>query len=169
SQRSGPSPISSTTSSPGLSPGRSSGGTPPRRPASWNCSSGATCSTSASTARWSARRWGCSCTPSCSAWPDGGRLGGSWLLRGGLERPRSAWTWLSGQLIRGDVVRIGDDYPVDVDAGMSLEHVHDRIPVEQVEIVKAEKEMRVIRDDRIQLRFGREPLLDVDAVPDDKA
>ena len=50
----GRSPTISTTTSPNSSPGPSSGGTPPRRPASWSCSSAAICSTSASTARWSA-------------------------------------------------------------------------------------------------------------------
>ena len=48
-------PTISTTIWPNSSPGPSSGGTPPRRPASWNCSSAATCSTSVSTARWSAQ------------------------------------------------------------------------------------------------------------------
>ena len=55
--RPAPSPITSTTSWRAWSPGPSSAGTPPRRRASWNCSSAATCSTSASTARWSAPAW----------------------------------------------------------------------------------------------------------------
>jgi uncharacterized membrane-anchored protein YjiN (DUF445 family) len=65
SRERGPWPISSTTSWPAWSPGPSSGGTPPRPPASWNCCSGATCSSSASTARWSGPGSGSSCTP----WP----------------------------------------------------------------------------------------------------
>ncbi len=55
SRESGRWPSSSTTSSPAWSRGPSSGGTPPRPPASWNCFSAATCSSSASTAQWWAR------------------------------------------------------------------------------------------------------------------
>jgi hypothetical protein len=73
SQEPGHSPFSSTTSSPASSRGPSSGGTPPRRRASWNCSSGPTCSTSASTARWWARAWGWPCTRSSWRWPYGPR------------------------------------------------------------------------------------------------
>ena len=68
----GHSPSSSMTNSPGLSPGLSSGGMPPRHQASWNCSSGAICSTSASTAQWSGRPWGWLCMPSSWPCPDDG-------------------------------------------------------------------------------------------------
>ena len=69
SRESGRWPTSSTTSSPAWSRGPSSDGTPPRPPASWNCFSAATCSSSASTARWWARASGWPCTPSSWPWP----------------------------------------------------------------------------------------------------
>jgi uncharacterized membrane-anchored protein YjiN (DUF445 family) len=72
SQAPGPSPTSSTMNSPTWSRAPSNGGTPPRRRTSWSCSSGPTCSTSASTAPWSGPAWAWPCTPSPWPWPERG-------------------------------------------------------------------------------------------------
>jgi uncharacterized membrane-anchored protein YjiN (DUF445 family) len=66
-------PTSSTTSSRAWSPGPSSAGTPPRRQASSSSCSGATCSSSALTARWWARAWAWPCTLWPRRWPDATR------------------------------------------------------------------------------------------------
>ena len=65
-------------------------------------------------------------------------------------------------------MRVADEDAVHVDAGVGPEHVHDRVPVEQVDVVKAEEKVRKILANSVQLRFSGEPFVQVDAVPDDK-
>ncbi len=43
------------------------------------------------------------------------------------------------------VVRIADNYTVDEDPRMRLEHIHDHFTAEAVKIVQAHKELRVPR------------------------
>jgi hypothetical protein len=48
------------------------------------------------------------------------------------------------ELARWHVVRIRDNYPVNEDPGIRLEHIHDHFTTEAVEIVQAHKELRYL-------------------------
>ena len=56
--------------------------------------------------------------------------------------------WLSGKRVCL-VVRIADEDAINVHPGMCLEDVHDGIAVEQVKVIEAEKEVRIVRDDLV--------------------
>src|SRR3984885_5761491 len=64
---------------------------------------------------------------------------------------------------------IVDDNAINVKPRMRPEHIHDRVTIEQVQVIKAEEEMRVVRADLIEFRLSSKPFLDVDAVPDEEA
>ena len=66
-------------------------------------------------------------------------------------------------------MRVIDEDAIDVHPRMRPQHMHDRAAVKQVKIVEAEKEVRIVRDDPVELRFRGEPFPDVNAVSDDEA
>jgi hypothetical protein len=47
--------------------------------------------------------------------------------------------------------------------------MHNRVAIEQIKVIKAEEEVRIVRNDLIQLCLRGKPFPDVNAVPDDEA
>jgi hypothetical protein len=54
-------------------------------------------------------------------------------------------------------MRVADEDAIHVHPRMRLEHMHNRVAVEQVKVVQAVKEVRKFRNDLIQLRLRGKP------------